>query len=177
MGPGEGWQRQDLLGVGALLVPLCTPTLSSWGVVGKPHRYCCRASHRPALVSRSLVASTRMMLMKRMKLSCGGGGAALEAAPSPPWGKGLHHPHPSIGSVDLALGGSVVPSGLGRGLSGPQACGALVPWSREASLHPEPKPPPTPAHHNGGQDGHLDNPLLVSRAQVPAPGGGGGISA
>lgn len=41
--------------------------------MGKAHRYCCRVSHRPALVSRSLVASTRMMLMKRMKLSCRGG--------------------------------------------------------------------------------------------------------
>lgn len=39
------------------------------------HRYCCRVSHRPALVSRSLVASTRTMLMKRMKLSCGVRGA------------------------------------------------------------------------------------------------------
>lgn len=41
------------------------------------HRYCCRVSHRPALVSRSLVASTRTMLMKRMKLSCGVRGLSL----------------------------------------------------------------------------------------------------
>lgn len=43
------------------------------------HRYCCRVSHRPALVSRSLVASTRTMLMKRMKLSCGVRGLSLHA--------------------------------------------------------------------------------------------------
>lgn len=41
------------------------------GTADMAHRYCCRVSHRPALVSRSLVARTRTMLMKRMKLSCG----------------------------------------------------------------------------------------------------------
>ena len=51
-------------------------------MVGVAHRYCCRVSHRPAFVSRSLVARTRTMLMKRMKLSCGSeGGLCLEATP------------------------------------------------------------------------------------------------
>lgn len=52
------------------------------GPVGAAHRYCCLVSHRPALVSRSLVASTRTMLMKRMKLSCGSeGGLHLSCSP------------------------------------------------------------------------------------------------
>lgn len=59
------------------------------GPVGAAHRYCCRVSHRPALVSRSLVASTRTMLMKRMKLSCGTeGGLCLEVHRSRLGGEG-----------------------------------------------------------------------------------------
>lgn len=49
-------------------------------MAGVAHRYCCRVSHRPALVSRSLVASTRTMLMKRMKLSWRVRGLRLKAA-------------------------------------------------------------------------------------------------
>lgn len=62
---------------------LCFPT-GHWGVMppGTAHRYCCRVSHRPALVSRSLVASTRTMLMNKMKLSCGSeAGLHLELRP------------------------------------------------------------------------------------------------
>lgn len=71
------------------------------------------------------------------------------------------------------------PTGLGWGWGAPRICGsnpgpgkplqsplgvATVPV-----VHP-PSPGATPAHHNRGQDGHLDDPLLVSGAQVPAPG-------
>lgn len=54
-----------------LLGPSDPWALRRIGTVDVAHLYCCRVSHRPALVSRSLVARTRTMLMKRMKLSCG----------------------------------------------------------------------------------------------------------
>lgn len=67
---------------------------------GGAHRYCCRVSQRPALVSRSLVASTRTMLMKRTKLSCGNeGGLRPEAAAQQGGGRGRGDPRPRRGSA------------------------------------------------------------------------------
>ena len=59
--------------------------------------------------------------------------------------------------VALTLGSRGTPIGLHQGL----ITGTQGPHSRLA-LRP-------PAHHNRGQDGHLDDPFLVPRAEIPAP--------
>lgn len=98
-------------------------------MAGMAHRYCCRVSHRPALVSRSLVASTRTILMKRTKLSCGSeGGRHLEAAPQKGGEQGHWDPRPCPSFLchclsRWLLGPSVSPSGLGWGSAASQALG------------------------------------------------------
>lgn len=110
-------------------------------MAGMAHRYCCRVSHRPALVSLSLVASTRTMLMKRTKLSCGReGGLHLEAASQKGGDKGTGTHGPARLFLPLRL--QVAPWALsfpiwtGTGISCFSGLGALTLGSREASIGP-----------------------------------------
>lgn len=50
---------------------LC-PTPKKGDRAGGTHLYCCLESHLPAFVSRSLVARTLIILIKRIKFTCEG---------------------------------------------------------------------------------------------------------